>query len=175
VVFPHPLLAPFSVLQKNKVSSDLSRERDQRMTKLHCAGEVKNYRGEVMPIQNASRSAYTLIFFQASFAAVIAVWFLAWGEFQFAISAALAGLVSVIANVFFTRFVFSIAPTQPAQVILGRFYWAELLKLLLTAGLFCMIIKFINIAAVPFFAVYSVLSISHGLLGLCRHNKVVLR
>lgn len=98
-------------------------------------------------------SAYRLVGLQALVAIAIALIMLLDSK-QAAYSALLGGAICVIANAYFALRLFRCVSARALGRIAGNFYKAEFFKLLLTAVLFYLAIKFVNLAILPFFGAY---------------------
>ena len=98
-------------------------------------------------------SVYRWVLWQAIVAVLIA---LAWSavSIKMAYSALLGGFICVIANAYFAYKILSCISAQASSRMVWNFYQGEMIKLLLTAGMFFLAIKYIDLAALPFFSAY---------------------
>ena len=96
---------------------------------------------------------YRWVMWQAIVAILISLAWLA-VSFKMAYSALLGGFICVIASAYFAFKVLSCISAKASSRMVWNFYQGEFIKLLLTAGLFFLAIKYIELAALPFFTAY---------------------
>ncbi len=97
---------------------------------------------------NGKSTAYKVVLAQLCATLVVAA--LLWAIIGTAggIAAAVGGVIGVIANLIFVRYVFS-AAAVPASVIVRRFYIAETMKIILTAVMFLGAFLVLQLSFVP--------------------------
>lgn len=76
-----------------------------------------------------------------------------WG-FHYAISAIAGGLIAIIPNIVFAYKAFKYAGARSAQKVVDSFYGGVKLKMLITAILFSLVFKFLDISLATFFITY---------------------
>ena len=84
--------------------------------------------------ESPRQQAYRLVALQAIVAGVVAVVWLA-SSLTAAVSALLGGLAAVLPSFYFAYRFFAATHARQVQRIVRAFYWGELTKLLLSAGL----------------------------------------
>jgi ATP synthase protein I len=84
--------------------------------------------------------------------ALLSLFFWIWKGSNAAYSAILGGVTAILPNFYFARRLFVQTGAQAAKKIIRAFYRGEAIKLLLTAALCLLILKWIRVSGLPFFA-----------------------
>ena len=85
-------------------------------------------------------------------------------DFRAAYSACVGGGISVITTAYFAYKVFSAKPGTSAQQVARTFYMAEVIKILLTAVLFIIVLLWFNVSFLPLFLTYAVTLLAYWLV-----------
>lgn len=90
--------------------------------------------------------------------------FLFGGTYNNFISSIYGGVVCIVPFLCFTALFFKAKLHLSPQKLLKKFYFAEALKFILTATLFCLVILFFKIEPLPFFISFIVMHLSSWVL-----------
>jgi ATP synthase protein I len=88
----------------------------------------------------------------ATSAGLITLWL---GDGRAAMSAFIGGVISVLGTSLFALRVFAGRARQSAKRLLRAFYMGEVQKILLTAVLFVLVIKYVDVSFLPLFVAYA--------------------
>src|SRR5205809_578259 len=99
-------------------------------------------------------SAYRWVMWQAIFTLILALLFLCIGGKVMAYSALLGGGICVLASAYFALRLFAYVGATKARYMVKALYRAELGKFALTLVMFFVAIKYMHVAALPFFLTY---------------------
>lgn len=83
----------------------------------------------------------------------------------------LGGLVSMLPTAYFAWRMFSIRGSSAAQNIVGRFYKGEVIKILLTVGLFSLVFKYLSVTPLFFFTGFVVAQLCFWFAPLIFNHK----
>lgn len=100
--------------------------------------------------KKAKRGAWHLSIVQISVVLLSALIAAHWGR-QAALSLVIGGLVNILPNVVFARYVFAKAGAQAARQIMANVYWGEAVKIVLTAVMMVVVLKWVTITPLAFF------------------------
>lgn len=104
---------------------------------------------------NGKSTAYRIVLAQLVAALGVAVLLYAISGAQAGVAAAAGGAIAVVANLYFVRHLFA-GGVAPAQTVLRRFYVAETVKIVLTAGLFLAALVAFELSFLPLLLGYGV-------------------
>lgn len=109
---------------------------------------------------NGKSTAYRIIVAQLAAAVLAAGALLALSGGNAALAVLAGGAIAVLSNFYFAQHVFA-GGVAPARTVLRRFYLAELIKILLTAGLFLAALVVFEAPFLPLLLGYGVALIAH--------------
>ena len=104
---------------------------------------------------NGKSTAYRIVLAQLGAAVFMAVLLYALGGAASGAAAAVGGAIAVISNFYFACHVFA-GGVVPAHTVMRRFYVAEVVKALLTGGLFLVAILVLKLSFLPLLLGYAV-------------------
>lgn len=104
---------------------------------------------------NGKSTAYRIVLAQLVAAVVVAALLFAISGAPAAIAAAAGGGIAVVANLYVVRHLFA-GGVVPAKTVLRRFYVAETVKIVLTAGLFLAALVVFELPFLPLLLGYGV-------------------
>ena len=83
---------------------------------------------------------------------------LAWllADFKAAYSALTGGGINILATAVFAARVFSVKPGAPARRVARAFYIGEVIKFLVTVGLFLAVLRWMDVSFLPLFITYAI-------------------
>lgn len=109
---------------------------------------------QVNPVKRVRQKAYKVIAAQWTISMIVALVFLVTMGGHAGVSALLGGIAYALPSAYFARKLFSDASARQAKAIVKRFYWGEMIKLLLSAILAVLFVRLYHVNLIAFFITF---------------------